>query len=50
MANTEIINLVIQTTADMLHYMMPIIALLAGLNFVLSFFYQVTFGAIKRIN
>lgn len=50
MANAEIINLIIQTTADMLKYMIPIIALLSGLNFILSFFYQITFGAIKRIN
>lgn len=49
MANSEIINLIIQTTADMVTYMLPVMAFLSGLVFILSFFYQATFGALKNI-
>lgn len=49
MANSEIINLIIQTTAEMVTYMLPVLAILSGLVFVLSFLYQGTFGALKNI-
>lgn len=49
MANAELINLIIETVANMLEYMLPVIGLLSGLVFILSFFYQVTFGALKNI-
>lgn len=49
MANTEIINLIIQTTAEMLTYLMPVIALLSGIILILSFLYAVTIGSVKKI-
>lgn len=45
MANSEIINLIIQTVADSIHYLLPIIGLLAGLNFIISWLMQVLFGS-----
>lgn len=49
MANEEIINLIIQTTADMLVYMLPVIAILSGITLILSFLYAVTLGSVKKI-
>lgn len=43
MANSEIILLIIQTTADMFTYMLPIMGFLAGLNFIITFLYDFIF-------
>lgn len=48
MANYEIINLIIQTTADMFTYMFPIMGLLAGLNFIITFLYDFLFNRRMR--
>lgn len=48
MANSEIINLIVQTTADSLVYMLPIIGIMAGINFIASFLLYVTLGLGKR--
>jgi hypothetical protein len=44
MANSAIIDLIVETVRDMLIYMLPIIGLLAGLTFVFSFLIAVTIG------
>ncbi len=48
MANSEVIDIIIQTTADMLVYMLPVIAVLSGLMLILSFLLHVTINAVKR--
>lgn len=48
MANTEVINLILQTTAQMLIYMLPVIAILSGLMLVLSFLLHVTINSVKK--
>ena len=49
MANAEIINLIIKTVADMVVYLLPVTALLAGLIFIFSVFYEFTIGAVRNI-
>ncbi len=48
MANTEIITLIPETTAECLTYMIPIIGILAGINFIVSWLMSVTMGMGKR--
>ena len=48
MANTEVINLILQLTKEMLVYMLPIIGLLSGLMLILSFLLHVTINAVKK--
>jgi len=48
MANTDIIDIILETTADYFIYMLPIIGILAGLNFLFSFLMSVTMGLGKR--
>ncbi len=47
MANSDIIDIIIQTTADSLHYLLPVIAILSGIMLILSFLFKVTIGAAK---
>lgn len=49
MANTEVINLILQLTKEMLIYMLPIIGLLSGLMLILSFLLHVTINAVKKL-
>lgn len=49
MANTEVINYIIQTTGQLVVYMLPILGILTGLVFCLSLLYQWTFGSAKSI-
>ena len=49
MANSEIINLIISTVAEMVIYLMPVTALLAGLIFIFSVLYEFTIGAVRNI-
>jgi len=49
MANSEIIDLIIETTADMFLYMMPIIGVMAGITFITSFILHVTVGTARRV-
>jgi len=49
MANSAIIDLIIANVADMLTYMMPIIGLLSGIIFIVSFFLYVTIGLGRRV-
>lgn len=48
MANTEVIDLIIETTSEMLVYMLPVIAVLSGIMLILSFLLHVTINAVKR--
>ncbi len=48
MANTEVIDIIIETTAEMLIYMLPVIALLSGFMLILSFLLHVTINSVKR--
>jgi len=48
MANTDVINLIVSTTASYFTYMLPIIGVLAGISFIVSFFYAVTLGMGRR--
>lgn len=49
MANTEVINLIMQTVGELVVYMLPVIALLSGLTFIFSFLIYVTMGWSRRI-
>lgn len=49
MANTEVINLILETTADMLQYMLPIIGILSGIIFIVSFLLYLTVGLGRRV-
>lgn len=44
MANTDIVNVIITTTADMIEYLLPIIAIMSGITFILTFLLSVTLG------
>lgn len=48
MANTDIINLIIETTSSMLVYMLPVIAVLSGIMLILSFLIEVTINSVKK--
>jgi len=48
MANSEVVNLILTTTSDFFTYMMPIIGILAGISFVVSFFFTVVMGMGRR--
>jgi len=48
MASEDMIILIVELTADMMQYMLPIIALLAGLTFIFSFLVSITMGWGKR--
>jgi hypothetical protein len=44
MANAEIIAIIIDLVKEMMVYMLPIIALLAGINYMVTWFMGVVFG------
>lgn len=48
MANTDVINTIIQLVAEYFTYMLPIVGVLAGITFMVSFFYSVTLGMGRR--
>jgi hypothetical protein len=48
MANTEVIDIIISTTAEYFTYMLPIIGVMAGITFVVSFLMSVTIGMGRR--
>lgn len=49
MANTDVVSLIISTAAQYFTYMLPIIAVLAGITFMVSFLLSVTLGMGRRI-
>lgn len=48
MANSAVVDLIVSTVTDAMTYMLPIIALLAGINFIVSWFMSVTMGLGRR--
>jgi hypothetical protein len=48
MANTDVINTIIGLVQQYFVYMLPIIALLAGITFMVSFLMSVTMGLGRR--
>lgn len=49
MANTEVVDLIINMTSDFMTYMLPIIGVLAGITLVLTFFIYVSVGSARTI-
>jgi len=48
MANSDIIDIIITNVADMLVYLLPVIALLSGIIFMVSFLLYITIGLGRR--
>lgn len=48
MANDQVVNEIISTTANMLEYMLPVIAIISGLTFIVTFLLYVTVGFGRR--
>jgi preprotein translocase subunit SecF len=48
MANTAVIDTIISLVKDYMTYMLPVIALLAGLSFIFSFLFVITMGLGRR--
>jgi hypothetical protein len=44
MASADMVNLLLSFVGDTMTYMIPIIAVLAGLNFIITWFMSVVFG------
>lgn len=45
MTNTEVIGIIMELTTEYLRYLMPIIGVLAGINFIMSALWSSTFKA-----
>jgi len=48
MANTEVVQIIIDTTASSLLYLLPVIAVLSGINFIVTWLMSITFGLARR--
>lgn len=48
MANTDVINTIISMCQDYFSYMLPVIAVLAGIVFIVNFLLYVTIGLGKH--
>ncbi len=48
MANTDLVNLIVSTVSSYFTYMLPIIGILAGISFMVSFLMSVTMGLGRR--
>lgn len=48
MASEEIVVKIIEMTSTMLVYMLPVIAILAGINFIVTWLMSITMGLGKR--
>jgi len=48
MASSDVVDLIIVTTADFMHYMLPIIGVMAGITFIVSFLLSATLGWGRR--
>ena len=44
MANSEVLDLVIQSVTSTITYMLPVVAFLAGVNFVVGWLMSILFG------
>lgn len=48
MANSDVVNLIISATTNMVTYMLPIIALMTGITFIFTFLVSITVGLGRR--
>lgn len=48
MANADVINLIISNVATMLLYMMPVVAVMSGIIFIVSWVTHITLGMARR--
>lgn len=48
MASSEVVNLIIELVSDMLVYLLPVIAVLSGITFIVSFLMNVVMGFARR--
>jgi hypothetical protein len=48
MASSEVVTLLLTTAQSFLAYMMPVIAMFAGITFIVSWFMNVVFGIGRR--
>lgn len=48
MANTDLVVMILETASSFFVYMLPVIGILAGLNFVVSWVMSLTMGMGKR--
>jgi hypothetical protein len=49
MANTDVINLILSNVLSMVTYMLPVIALLSGVVFMVSWLMNLTLGLGRRV-
>jgi len=49
MANTEIIDIIIATTAEAVTYMLPVIGVMTGITFIVSWVMSLTVGLGRRV-
>ncbi len=48
MANTEIIDIIIQTTSEFFIYMLPVIGVMSGIVFLVTWLMSITLGLGRR--
>lgn len=48
MANTDVITIILDMTRDYFTYMLPIIGVLAGISFIVTFLFSITMGLGRR--
>ena len=44
----EVINIILVTYADAFKYLLPIVAVMAGINWIIGFLFATTFGLEKK--
>jgi len=48
MTNTEVVTAIIEIVQEFMTFMLPIIGVLAGLQFILSWLFEILFGMGRR--
>lgn len=48
MTTQEVINIILTTYADAFTYLLPIVAVMAGINWLVGFLFAATFGLEKK--
>lgn len=48
MSNTDVIGEIVVLAGDFLVYMLPVIAFMSALTFIMSFLYEATIGTARR--
>lgn len=49
MASSEIVNLILQTAAESMLYLLPVIGIMSGVVFIIGFLFEVTIGSSRKI-